>query len=68
MGLPAGLGIMATCRDWVADDLARGALARVLPGWSPSPVQAYAITATRLLPAKDRVFIDYLVQRMAQPR
>jgi DNA-binding transcriptional LysR family regulator len=62
----SGLGIMATCREWVADDLARGALVRVLPDWSPPPVQAYAITATRLLPAKDRVFIDYLVQRMGQ--
>ena len=63
----SGLGIMATCRDWAADDIARGALVRVLPGWSPPPVDAYAITATRLLPAKDRVFIDYLVQRMARP-
>jgi DNA-binding transcriptional LysR family regulator len=63
----SGLGIMATCRDWAADDITRGALVRVLPEWSPPPVDAYAITATRLLPAKDRVFIDYLVQRMARP-
>lgn len=63
----SGMGIMATCRDWAADDIARGALVRVLPEWSPPPVDAYAITATRLLPAKDRVFIDYLVQRMARP-
>jgi DNA-binding transcriptional LysR family regulator len=39
---------------------------RVLPDWTPPVVSAYALTATRLLPAKVRVFIDYLVANMAQ--
>jgi hypothetical protein len=33
---------------------------------SPPVVSAYALTVTRLLPAKVRVFIDYLVANMAQ--
>ena len=41
-------------------------LVRVLPDWTPPVVSAYALTATRLLPAKVRVFIDYLVANMAQ--
>ena len=36
----------------VADDLASGKLQRILPEWEGSPVSIYAVTETRLIPAK----------------
>lgn len=62
-----GQGIVQSADTWVAADLAAQRLVRVLPDWAPPVVEAYALTATRLLPAKVRVFIDYLVAQMAQP-
>jgi DNA-binding transcriptional LysR family regulator len=62
----AGMGIMTIAESWVAEDVAAGTLVRVLPKWRPPMAQAYALTETRLLPAKVRVFIDYLVARMAK--
>jgi len=41
-----------------------GGLERVLPEWSLEPVAVYAVTETRLLPAKTRRFIDFLAQRL----
>ncbi len=64
-----GQGIAITAQDWVQDDLASQRLVRVLPEWSPPVVQAYALTTTRLLPAKVRLFLDFLVEHMAaQPK
>lgn len=63
----AGQGIVQSADSWVQADLAAQRLVRVLPEWAPPEVEAYALTATRLLPAKVRVFIDYLVAQMAQP-
>ena len=37
-----------------------GELVRVLPDWCPPEVPVYALTETRLLPAKTRTFLDYL--------
>ncbi|MEY4267810.1 MAG: hypothetical protein RIS90_2345 [Pseudomonadota bacterium] len=62
----SGQGIVQTANSWVQADLAAQRLVRVLPEWTPPVVSAYALTATRLLPAKVRVFIDYLVANMAQ--
>ena len=62
-----GQGIVQSADSWVQADLAAQRLVRVLPDWAPPVVEAYALTATRLLPAKVRVFIDYLVAQMAQP-
>ena len=63
----SGHGIVQSAASWVQADLAAQRLVRVLPEWVPPVVSAYALTATRLLPAKVRVFIDYLVAQMAQP-
>jgi DNA-binding transcriptional LysR family regulator len=52
---------------FIADDLASGRLQRVLPLWSGPPTPVYAITETRLLPAKTARFIDFLRDRLAQP-
>lgn len=39
---------------------------RVLPAWQATPVPVYAITETRLLPAKTQRFIDFLRERLGQ--
>ena len=54
----AGIAILSepTARTAVAD----GRLVRVLPDWCPPEVPVYALTETRLLPAKTRIFLDYL--------
>ena len=60
-----GKGIVATVGNWTREDVAQNKLVRVLPDWAPPQVQVFALTTTRLLPAKVRVLIDYLVERMA---
>jgi DNA-binding transcriptional LysR family regulator len=62
----SGHGVVQSADTWVQADLAALRLVRVLPEWTPPVVEAFALTATRLLPAKVRVFIDYLVANMAQ--
>ncbi|WP_297800850.1 LysR family transcriptional regulator [Arenimonas sp. GDDSR-1] len=42
----------------------RGELVRVLPDWCPPEVPVYALTETRLLPAKTRTFLDYLQDKL----
>ncbi len=64
-----GQGIAITARDWVKDDLGAQRLVQVLPNWSPPAAQAYALTTTRLLPTKVRVFLDHLVAQLTpQPQ
>jgi DNA-binding transcriptional LysR family regulator len=48
----------------VADDLAEGRLRQILPGWRGNPVPVYALTETRLLPAKTQRFIEFLRDRL----
>ena len=57
-------GIVATAENWTVVDVAQNKLVRVLPDWSLPPVQVFALTTTRLLPAKVRVLINYLVNNM----
>lgn len=37
---------------------------RVLPGWCPPDVPVFALTETRLLPAKTRVFLEFLQNKL----
>lgn len=60
------MGIAMLAEGIVADDLARGRLRRVLSSWQASPIPVYAITETRLLPAKTQRFIEFLRERMAR--
>ena len=39
-------------------------LERVLPDWHAGPFPVYAVTDTRLLPAKTRIFIEFLMERL----
>ncbi len=61
-------GIMLTAEDVVAEDLAAGRLQRVLAGWHGRPISVYALTETRLLPAKTSRFIEFLQERLTQRR
>ncbi|MFI8479140.1 LysR family transcriptional regulator [Pseudomonas sp. NPDC078700] len=54
------MGIAILAKDIVVNDLASGRLLRVLPEWQATPIPVYAITETRLLPAKTQIFIDFL--------
>ena len=60
-----GVGIAALDPELARDDLALGRLSRVLPEWRLSPVQVHAITETRLLPARVRLFIEFLKARLS---
>jgi DNA-binding transcriptional LysR family regulator len=61
------LGITMLAEEIVAEDLAAGRLRRVLPQWQGAPVPVYAITETRLLPAKTQRFIEFLHERLGRP-
>ena len=39
----------------------------MLPQWQASPITVYAITETRLLPAKTQRFIEFLRERLDRP-
>ncbi len=60
------LGVVLLPKEVVADELASGQLCRVLPDWHGKPLPVYAITETRLLPAKTQRFIEFLRERLAQ--
>jgi DNA-binding transcriptional LysR family regulator len=58
------MGIAILAEAVAADDVLRGRLCRVLPQWSAVPISVYAVTETRLLPAKIQIFIDFLRERL----
>ncbi|VWD06096.1 LysR family transcriptional regulator [Burkholderia contaminans] len=60
------VGIIVLSEAIVADDLAAGRLRRVMPEWEGEPIPVYAMTETRLLPAKTQHFIEFLRERFAQ--
>ncbi|EML4806005.1 LysR family transcriptional regulator [Acinetobacter baumannii] len=58
------LGIVMLPTEIAADDLLTGQLHRILPGWQGNHIAAYALTETRLLPAKTQRFIDFLQEHL----
>ncbi|MGQ5288531.1 LysR substrate-binding domain-containing protein [Pectobacterium actinidiae] len=60
------MGIVLMPEEIAAGDVARGLLRRVLPQWWGNPFPVYAITETRLLPAKTQRFIEFLRERLNQ--
>lgn len=62
-----GVGIAALDTELARDDVAAGRLRRVLPEWSLEPVEVHAITDTRFLPARTRLFIDFVKTRLGEP-
>lgn len=59
-----GTGIVLMPEEFVADEVGRGLLERVLPEWSGMPVPVYAMTETRLIPARAQRFIDFMKARL----
>ncbi|GLQ44486.1 transcriptional regulator [Dyella nitratireducens] len=60
-----GMGIVLVPEEIVSDDLAAGRLVRVMADWHGKPMPVYALTETRLLPAKTQRFIEFLKERLA---
>ncbi len=60
------MGIVLVPAEVVADDVVSGKLRRILPAWHGVPVPVYAITETRLLPAKTQRFIEFLRERLGR--
>jgi DNA-binding transcriptional LysR family regulator len=59
-------GIALLPEKIVAEDLASGRLGRILPEWQGSSVSIYAVTETRLIPAKTQRFIEFLSSRLME--
>lgn len=60
----AGAGIALLPEDICREDLENGNLVQVLKGWGAPPVSIYALTSSRLMPAKTRVFLEFLRAQM----
>lgn len=60
------MGIVLLPEQIVADELAAGRLRRILPQWHGTPQPVYAMTETRLLPAKTQRFIEFLRERLGR--
>jgi DNA-binding transcriptional LysR family regulator len=58
------LGVVLLPEEMAADDVLAGRLRRVLSDWQAKPIPVYALTETRLLPAKTQRFIEFLQQRL----
>lgn len=59
-----GCGIVMLSHAMVRTHVESGQAVRVLPDWHAPDVPVYALTESRLLPAKARVFLDYLQNKL----
>lgn len=59
-------GIILLPRAAVAEDLEAERLQQVLPDWHGKPQPVYALTETRLLPAKTQRFIEFVQDRLSR--
>lgn len=60
------MGIVLLPREVVADELHDGRLVPIMPEWQGAAQPVYAVTETRLLPAKTQRFIEFLRDRLAR--
>ena len=58
------MGIAMLPDEIISEDISDKRLQRVLPGWCGAQTPVYAITETRLLPAKTQRFIEFLKARL----
>jgi DNA-binding transcriptional LysR family regulator len=58
------LGIALLPEGIAAQDVTEGRLRQVLPQWQASLVSVYALTETRLLPAKTQRFIEFVRDKL----
>jgi DNA-binding transcriptional LysR family regulator len=59
-----GVGIAVVDDLMASEDVERGLLEMVLPGWTLEPMPISILTPTRLLAAKTRAFVDLLAERV----
>lgn len=64
--LDQGIALMPA--EIVAEDVIQERLRRVLPEWEGPATPVYAMTETRLLPAKTQRFIEFLRERLSAHR
>jgi hypothetical protein len=62
------MGVSALDEIFVVDDLEAGTLRRVLTDWSPPPVPVWAVTQSKMLPAKTRLLLECLRDHIALVR
>jgi DNA-binding transcriptional LysR family regulator len=55
-----GMGVALLPVEIAANDVTAGRLVRMLTHWQAKPIPVYALTETRLLPAKTQRFIEFL--------
>lgn len=58
-------GIAVLPEEIAAEDVAHGRLRRILPEWEGPPSPVYAMTETRMLPAKTQRFIEFLQEHLS---
>ena len=59
------MGIVILADAMTTEDVSAGRLVRVLPAWAAGELPVYALTETRLLPAKVQRFIEFLKDHFA---
>jgi DNA-binding transcriptional LysR family regulator len=62
----AGGGIALMPKELCTEDVQAGRLVRVLPRWRGPVIPLYALTATRVLPARTRVFLDFVARTLGK--
>jgi len=60
----AGLGIVALSPKMLRTELASGELVPVMTDWQLPSVEVFVLTESRLLPARVRLFLDYLIENI----
>lgn len=60
------MGISLLSAGLVQEEVSKGILVNILPEWQASAISVYAVTETRLLPAKTQRFIDFLREKLSE--
>lgn len=63
-----GAGIGLIDRRLAAASVAQGQLIHVLPKWCLAPAPLHLLTPSRLMPARVRLFREFLVERLQDPK
>lgn len=64
----AGAGISVLPAGLEQENLAQGKTQRILSDWQCDPIPIYAVTASRLMLAKTKYFIEFLKEKWGQER
>ncbi len=62
-----GFGIVRLPEVWLSQERELGSLVPVLPQWRSASVPVHALTTTRAVPARVRLFLDFLVEKLRTP-